>query len=270
MNALSQLFGRSSSRAASLRIDKTFNLIPAKSLHVSKPIDWLESRFHFNFAGYWDENKQNFGVLRVLNDDLVTPRGGFPTHPHRDMEIISYVVQGGLTHKDSMGTQETLGRGSVQYMSAGTGVRHSEFNASDSETLRFLQLWISPNQRGLKPNYGSKSFKPEDRLNRVLHLVSGNHEKHPDTIAIYQDANIFVSEIEEGKTVTFNLEEGRQAYLVCVEGDLDINGKAQLAAKDAVEITGPSELVFTNLNRQSGVKAHFLMVEMKEAVSNTE
>ena len=133
MNALSP-----SATTTSLRIDKTFNLVPAKSLYVSTPIDWLESTFHFNFSGYWDENKQNFGVLRVLNDDLVTPRGGFPTHPHRDMEIISYVVQGGLTHKDSMGTQETLGRGSVQYMSAGTGVRHSEFNASDSETLRFL------------------------------------------------------------------------------------------------------------------------------------
>ena len=131
MNALSRL---SSSSATTTSL----NLVPAKSLYVSTPIDWLESTFHFNFSGYWDENKQNFGVLRVLNDDLITPRGGLPAHPHREMEIISYVVQGGLSHKDSMGSQETLGRGSVQYMSAGTGVRHSEFNASDSETLRFL------------------------------------------------------------------------------------------------------------------------------------
>ena len=104
------------------------------------------------------------------------PHGGFPTHPHRDMEIISYAVQGGLTHQDSMGSKETLYRGSVQYMSAGTGVRHSEFNLSGTESLRLLQLWITPNQKGLKPNYGSRAYQPQDRLNKLLHLVSGDNK----------------------------------------------------------------------------------------------
>lgn len=118
----------------------TFKLKPADSLYVSTPTHWLESRFHFSFAEYFDPSRSQFGVLRVINDDLVAPKEGFGTHPHRDMEIFSYVLDGELTHRDSMGSSESLYRGSVQYMSAGTGVRHSEFNTGDTRS-RFLQVW---------------------------------------------------------------------------------------------------------------------------------
>eukprot|EP00953_Heterococcus_sp_UTEX-ZZ885_P003129 2214-Heterococcus_DN1.PRE.8 len=123
-----------------------FKKVPRESLHVSKPTHWLESRFHFSFAGHWDPKRMNFGALRVVNDDLVTAREGFGAHPHRDMEIFSYIVDGELTHADSKGNRESLGRGAVQYMSAGTGVHHSEMNAHPTDTCRFLQVWITPHR----------------------------------------------------------------------------------------------------------------------------
>jgi len=177
------------------------------------------------------------------------------------MEIMSYVVQGGLTHQDSMGSKETLYTGSVQYMSAGTGVRHSEFNISGKDSLRILQLWINPNQKGLKPNYGSRLYQPEDRLNKLLHVVSGDDKAFPETIVINQDANIFVSQIELTQTVSYEVKAGRQVYLVCIEGDLGISGQVSLTERDAVEISGPSELVFSN-EKPQGKLAHFLMIEM--------
>lgn len=132
---------------------------------------WLMSRFHFSFAEYYSPDNINFEVLRVINDDLVKSNQGFETHPHRDMEIISYVVDGELTHGDSMGNKNTLGRGEVQYMSAGTGVYHSEHNMGE-DTLRFLQIWIYPDKNGYKPNYGDYKFNWDERKNNWHHMVS--------------------------------------------------------------------------------------------------
>jgi len=245
-----------------------FKKISAASLYISNEIYWLESRFHFSFAGYYDKSRMNFGVLRVLNDDLVQPSEGFSTHPHNNMEIISYVVDGGLTHQDSMGTKETLYRGSVQYMSAGTGVTHSEYNDSASDILRFLQIWIVPDKRGHIPRYGSKVFTLADRLNKIQHLVGNEQDPtRPETvIPIHQDANIFVSELEERKHVTFTLKPSRQIYGVCIEGSLLFNtasdGSEKLAMRDGVKIrnegTTPVDIDISSEDS----KGHFLMIEM--------
>ena len=184
------------------------------------------------------------------------------------MEILSYVVDGRLTHKDSMGSSETLGRGAIQFMSAGTGVRHSEHNRDGRGLLRFLQLWILPNARGLKPQYGSRVFTERDRENTIFHAVTGPTANAPTApasppderrIVISQDANVFVSEFDHAHPQSFPLRSGRQAYLVCIEGELGLNGEA-MTARDAVQLVGPLDITFATAS-----KAHFLMVEMAQA-----
>lgn len=224
--------------------------------------NWLKSRFHFSFAEYNNVKNQNFGVLRVMNDDLVQPERGFGEHPHRDVEICTYIVEGALTHKDSMGTAETLHRGDIQFMSAGSGITHSEHNLG-SNPLRFIQIWITTRQRGIKPVYGSTIGKEETRLNQWSHLVKDIKDTSIDCpISINADANIFVAEIEGSKIINFDLKEGRQSYLLCVEGDVLIQGSSsiQLSRHDAVEIVGAQQLSFSS---QNDSKAHSLMVEMK-------
>lgn len=217
-------------------------------------------------------------MLRVLNDDQVIPRNGFGTHPHRDMEIVTYVVDGEISHKhvDTIGggAKETLGRGAVQYMSAGLGVRHSEMNDNDTEMCRFLQLWILPDRTGHKPNYGSKQYAPELRKNKALRVVGGQKDVTEFTtnsdgaIAIHQDAQIFVGEIEPGKSVDFPLAPGRAAYLVCIEGSIAAacDGTAEtvdLEQRDALEAIGPAPLVLrAKAPGERRGAAHFLVVEM--------
>lgn len=220
----------------------------------SSNLGWLRSKFHFSFADYYNPNNINFGVLRVINDDLVNAHTGFSTHPHQNMEIISYVVDGQLTHGDSMGNQNTITRGHAQYMSAGTGVYHSEFNHGD-ETLRFLQIWILPDQKGHTPNYGDFQFNFEDRNNQWLHMVSGKEGNAP--IKINQDANIYSLEMDKGKEISFQVNEGRQAYLVQIEGASTIN-TIDLDTRDAMEIVGESITIKAN------DASHFLVVEMKQ------
>ncbi|KAJ7566726.1 hypothetical protein O6H91_02G116300 [Diphasiastrum complanatum] len=243
--------------------------ISASALYLSKPTWWLESRFHFSFAEYYAPKNMEFGVLRVLNDDLVKPRSGFETHPHRDMEIFTYVVDGQLTHKDSMGTAETLGRGCVQYMSAGRGVTHSEKNKASNEMLRFLQIWIKPNRTGLTPNYGSRVFSKEDRHNKLQHVATSYDGPglHKDTgegiIPMHQDVNIYVSEAEAGAVQEFVLQSKRQAYLVCIEGALSANESCNITARDALEIKSETMSSFSlKLEADNEKGAHFLLVEM--------
>jgi quercetin 2,3-dioxygenase len=215
---------------------------------------WLRSKFHFSFAEYYNPNNIQFGVLRVINDDLVEPQKGFGIHPHRDMEIISYVVNGELTHGDSMGNKNTITRGQVQYMSAGTGVLHSEYNLGE-DTLRFLQIWIFPVQNGLTPNYGDFRFKWEDRKNKWLQMVSELNGNAP--IKINQDANIYSLELEQGKEISFPVKEGRQAYLVQVEGTSVMND-IELSDRDGMEI------VEENIVIKAVETSHILMIEMKK------
>lgn len=228
--------------------------------------NWLKSRFHFSFAEYSNPANQNFGVLRVMNDDLVQPDRGFGEHPHRDVEICTYIVQGALTHKDSMGTAETLHRGAIQYMTAGTGVSHSEHNLSKTDPLRFIQIWITTRQRGLKPIYGSALSLPDARLNKWAHLVQDKTDSASNApIKINQDANIYVTEINSS-AIDFDVKPGRQAYLLCIEGGVSVKAsdvaEVSLSAQDAMEARGPATLHLTSASSSGGSKAHLLLVEM--------
>ena len=227
--------------------------LPKENMGTSN-LGWLESRFHFSFAQYRNPNNINFGVLRVLNDDIVHPKSGFDTHPHSNMEIISYVVNGEITHKDSMGNSETLKRGEVQYLSAGDGIYHSEHNVHKSEDLRLLQIWIIPPFAGLPRLYGSKRFEEIDRKNTLLNIVSS--QEGTADIKIYQDVNIYVSELEIKKSLDFEIKENRQVYFVQIEGSSKIN-EIILNAGDAMEIMDIEKIEIKALEN-----SHFLFIEM--------
>ncbi len=215
-------------------------------------LGWLESRFHFSFAEYRNPKNINFGVLRVLNDDIIHPVSGFDMHPHSNMEIISYIVDGEITHKDSMGNSETLKRGEVQYLSAGDGIYHSEHNLHKSDDLRLLQIWIIPPKAGLPRLYGSHKYKFEQRDNKLLNIVSSQNGN--SNIKIYQDINIFVSEFD--KPFEYKIQKGRQVYFVQIEGTSEVNGTI-LEYGDAMEIVDEEKLT---INPQT--KSHILFIEM--------
>ena len=193
--------------------------LPKENMGKSN-LGWLESRFHFSFAEYGNPKNINFGVLRVLNDDIVHPVSGFDMHPHSNMEIIAYIIDGEITHKDSMGNSETLKRGEVQYLSAGDGIYHSEHNLHKSDDLRLLQIWIIPPKAGLPRLYGSHKYKFEQRDNKLLNIVSS--QNGDSNIKIYQDINIFVSEFD--KPFEYKIQKGRQVYFVQIEGTSEVNG----------------------------------------------
>jgi redox-sensitive bicupin YhaK (pirin superfamily) len=216
---------------------------------------WLDTLHHFSFANYYNPDNIQFGALRVINDDLVQPAKGFDIHPHEDMEIISYVVDGELTHADSMNNKSSLTRGQVQYMSAGEGVWHSEYNFGKN-ILRFLQIWILPDKDGYPPAYGDYKFDWADRENKWLAVASGN-AKSKAPIRIHADVNIYATEITESKEVEFKVGKGRQAYLVLIEGGAQI-GNYTLAAKDAMEI------IEEDIEIKAKGSAHILILEMEK------
>ncbi|MDR3315291.1 MAG: pirin family protein [Coriobacteriales bacterium] len=218
-------------------------------------LGWLDSHFHFSFAEYLNPDNINFGVLRVWNDDIVLPGQGFDTHPHKNMEIISYVVEGSLSHKDSMGNEQTLTRGQVQYMSAGTGVLHSEYNHG-TEPLRFFQIWIFADENGYPPNYGDFSFAWDARINHWLPLASGfGNERSEAPIRIHQDINAYATLLTSGTSLSFEVAADRQAYLVVAEGKARINGIG-LHARDGLEI------VSENIEVSALEDAHIVLIEM--------
>ncbi|MDR2507438.1 MAG: pirin family protein [Candidatus Accumulibacter sp.] len=216
---------------------------------------WLDSHFHFSFADYRNPNNINFGVLRVVNDDMVQPGTGFDTHPHANMEIISYVVEGELTHADSMGNKQTLTRGQVQYMSAGTGVSHSEYNHG-KDVLRFLQIWIFPDQKGYPPNYGDWRFSFQEREGVWMPIASSaDNARSSAPVRIHADVNVYATLVHPGKSLEFPVPEGRQAYLVMIEGRAAINGIPVLT-RDAMEIVEETIAVVPEES------AHMLIIEM--------
>ncbi len=217
---------------------------------------WLQSRFHFSFAEYVNRDNVNFGVLRVLNDDLIQPQSGFDMHPHHDMEIVTYIIDGELTHKDSMGNEEILSRGEVQYMSAGTGVHHSEHNNHPSKPLTLLQIWILPPQKNLPVLYGSHRFTEEERKNQLLRIVSS--QTSDAKIKLYQDVNIYVSELDADTQLSYDLEAQRQVYFTVIEGEVVLNG-VTLQAHDACECMDEDVL-----DIQALTKSHFLFIDMKK------
>lgn len=236
--------------------------------------NWLKSRFHFSFAEYKNPRNSNFGVLRVMNDDLVQPKRGFGQHPHSDMEIVTYVVDGTLTHQDSMGNTGDVTRGGIQYMSAGTGVRHSEHNFGE-KPLRFIQCWISPDRRGYEPNYGQYDGDAGGRLDKWQHLVSPSGHQTHTPVQVHQDIHMYVSELsssDDGVAKSlphFDLREGRMAYLLCIEGSIKLapagseEASTSLSQHDAVEIHGGGAFSVVN-SGVGGESAHVLVFEMKK------
>jgi quercetin 2,3-dioxygenase len=195
---------------------------------------WLDSRHTFSFGHYYDAAHMGFGPLRVINDDRVAPGGGFPTHPHSDMEIVSYVLDGALEHKDSMGTGCIIRRGDVQRMSAGTGVRHSEFNASDTLPVHFLQIWIIPEAKGSKPSYEQKAFTDEEKRGR-LRLVA-SRDGREGSVTVRQDASLYAALLGKGQAATHELAGGRGAWVQVAAGAITLNGQA-LEEGDGASVT---------------------------------
>lgn len=215
---------------------------------------WFHGRFHFSYAEYEDPENMNFGVLRALNEFVLQPDSGFDTHPHEEMEIISYCVKGELTHGDSLGYTNTITSGDVQYLSAGSGVTHSEMNETQDRSLRFYQIWITPNENGLKPGYDCKHFSRLSSPNKLLHLASGAARE--GVIQIAQDANVYAARLVDSEKIVYHNWADRQSYLACLDGNLSAND-IQLHQHDALKILGEEILEI----RSTG-ESHFLLIEM--------
>ncbi len=195
---------------------------------------WLKAKHHFSFARYYDPDRMGWGNLRVWNDDEIAAGGGFPPHPHADMEIITYVRDGAITHQDSLGNKGRTEAGDVQVMSAGSGVRHSEYNLED-ETTRLFQIWIEPTESGGKPSWGAKQFPKGDRSGRFVTLASGS-DGDEGALRIRADARVMGATIKAGERVTLTLDPKRHAYLVPATGALDVGG-VLISARDGAAIT---------------------------------
>ena len=205
---------------------------------------WLDARWHFSFADYNDRDNLNWGPLRVYNDDVVHPGGAFDFHPHRDMEIISYIVDGELEHRDRLGNRHVNKAGEVQVMSAGRGIVHAESNPSREKSMRLNQIWILPRHRGNEPRWDQKPFTQAERKNRLLPVVSPTDAAAPGTLTIDQDATVYVSSLDVGKEVSLALKPGRRAYLFVIDGQVDLNSK-RLEAGDQARIADERSLSVT-------------------------
>ena len=194
---------------------------------------WLNARHHFSFANYYDPGRVEWGAIRVWNDDEIAPKSGFPPHPHSDMEIITYVRTGAITHQDSMGNKGRTGAGDVQVMSAGSGVRHAEYNLED-ETTTLFQIWIQPSSRGGEPAWGAKPFPKDDRTGRFAVLASGRPDDG-DALRIRTDARVLGATIPAGETLEYPLGADRHAYLVPATGAIEVNG-VRIGARDGAAI----------------------------------
>lgn len=202
---------------------------------------WLKARHHFSFANYYDPSRMGWGRLRVWNDDEIAAQSGFPPHPHADMEIITYVRTGAITHQDSMGNQGRTGAGDVQVMSAGTGVRHAEFNL-EPETTTLFQIWIETDKPGAQPGWGQREFPKADRSGRFTVVASG--DPADGALHINADARVLAATLKAGETITYDLAEGRRAYLVPAVGEVEVNGVA-LNARDGAGIKDEPVLTVT-------------------------
>jgi redox-sensitive bicupin YhaK (pirin superfamily) len=209
-------------------------------------IGWLDSKHTFSFGHYYDPVQMGFRALRVINEDRVIPGAGFPTHGHRDMEIISYVLEGALAHKDSTGTAETIRPGEVQRMTAGTGVRHSEFNASDKEPVHFLQIWILPEKEGLAPGYEQRAFGDAEKRGK-LRLVA-SRDGRGGSVTVHQDLALYATVLGAGERVAYDLAPGRHAWVQVARGQVRLNGEllkegdgAAIEQLDRIELEGATE-----------------------------
>ncbi|WP_047309254.1 pirin family protein [Rhodopseudomonas palustris] len=205
---------------------------------------WLKAKHHFSFASYYDPNNMGHGALRVWNDDEIAPDTGFPPHPHRDMEIITYVRDGAITHQDSLGNKGRTEAGDVQVMSAGSGVRHSEYNL-EPETTRIFQIWIEPTQGGGQPTWGSKPFPKADRSGKLVTIASG-FASDTDALPIRADARVLATTLKAGEIATYEADKARHLYLVPAVGSVEVNG-VKVEARDGAAIRDEAKVTITAL-----------------------
>jgi hypothetical protein len=215
---------------------------------------WLDSRHTFSFADYYDERHMGFGPLRVINEDRVQPGQGFGTHSHRDMEIVSYVLEGALEHTDSMGNGSVLRPGYVQRMSAGTGVRHSEFNHSTSEIVHFLQIWIIPDRAGLPPSYEERTFTDDDKRGRLRLIAS--REGREGSVVVHQDVDLYAARLDPDEALTHAPRPGRKTWIQVARGSVAVNGES-LATGDGAAVLGEACLAI-----RGSVEAEILLFDM--------
>lgn len=216
---------------------------------------WLYSRHSFSFAYFFDPDKMGFGLLRVLNDDIVEPGTGFGTHPHDNMEIISIVLDGALEHKDSMGSISVIYKDDVQVMSAGTGITHSEYNHSKTDKVNFLQLWIIPREREIEPRYNQKSFPEDKRKNSLITVVSGDKQK--DLLYIHQNAEIDLGNLDKEKTISRKLTfPGNGFYIFVLNGEIEIADE-KLSSRDAIGLWGTDDITITAIT-----DSRFILIEV--------
>lgn len=216
--------------------------------------DWLSAYWLFSFDRYYDPQNMNFGPLRVFNHDRINAAAGFPTHPHREMEIVTYILDGQLTHKDSTGGRGVIHTGEVQRMTAGTGIAHSEINTSLDQPVSLLQMWVLPSQPGLTPSYEQKQFAPEDRHGRLLAIASG--QGIGAAVPIHQQTTFYVSALQPGNRVTHSIEHGRRVFVYIIDGQITINGtpfetgdQARITENESLELAAlrPSEIILIDL-----------------------
>ncbi len=215
----------------------------------STELGWLESHHTFSFGNYYDPNHLNFASLRVINEDIIQPGQGFNTHSHQDMEIITYVLRGALEHQDSLGNGSTIRPGDIQRMTAGTGIQHSEYNASLSDPVHLLQIWIVPAKNGLEPGYEQNHFPSLEQFNQ-LHLV-GSCQGQQGSVTIHQDVNLYASKLRENATVTHTLQKHRVAWLHITQGSIQLNREYHLTAGDAAAITDLNSMAIQGLSPTS-------------------
>lgn len=203
---------------------------------------WLDARHSFSFASYHDRNRIHFGALRVLNDDIIQGGGGFDTHPHDNMEIITIPIHGELKHKDSMGHEQVISENEVQVMSAGTGIFHSEYNASETEQINLLQIWIYPNKKNVKPDYDQKYFKANEAINKWQFLVSNVENPVDGSLTIHQNASIARAIINQNEEINYKLQENSYgSYIFVISGEIEIDGEIY-SNRDAIGITNVDEV----------------------------
>lgn len=219
-------------------------------------ISWLNSKHTFSFSNYYDPNYMGFGNLRVINEDIVQPRQGFDTHGHRDMEIITYVIEGALEHKDSIGNGSIIRPSDVQRMSAGTGIFHSEFNASDSNLVHLLQIWIIPEVQGLSPSYEQKNFAEEEKSGKLCLVASKNGAEN--SVIIHQDVNLYASLLRNNEEINHQIQDNRSVWIQLITGEILLNNQA-LFAGDGAAITDEKNLNIVS----NSEKSEFLLFDLK-------
>ncbi len=218
------------------------HLIHDRNNRGKTQMGWLDSSHSFSFGGFYDPNRLGFRSLRVINDDRVAPGAGFPTHGHRDMEILTYVLEGALEHKDSLGTGSVIRPGEAQIMSAGTGIMHSEFNHSQSQPVHLLQIWIIPEKKDLKPRYEQKGFSIEERTGK-LRLIAAR-DARDEAVKVYQDVDLYTSILQPGDNINYHAQRDRYTWLQIAKGIVNLNGE-ELRAGDGVQISGEIPLEIT-------------------------